>query len=67
MEKSNNMNSKPNKYLIIMGAICTIIPLNILLIGSGINNAILVYVPMVIGYMLYLVQYKKYSEKQKNY
>ena len=54
------MNTKLNKYLITIAAICTIIPLNIIIIESGITNYMLLYVPMIIGYMLYFTQYEKY-------
>lgn len=58
------MKPKQNKYLITIGAICTIIPLNILIIKRGITNYILLYLPMIIGYILYFTQYKNYSNKQ---
>lgn len=59
------MNSKLNKYVIIIAVICTIIPLNIIIIKSGFMNYLFLYVPMIIGYILYFIQYKQYSNNQK--
>lgn len=61
------MDIKLNKYIIIIAAICTIIPLNLIIIvmNSDIMQLVLLYVPMIIGYILYFIQYKKYSNKQQ--
>ena len=53
------MNTKINKCIILIGAICTIIPLEIS--TSSIIKYILSYLPMLIGYMLYFEEYKKYA------
>ena len=61
--EENNLNDKINKRIIFIGMICTIIPLGIS--TSSIIKYILSYLPMLIGYMLYFEEYKKYSDKQK--
>lgn len=60
------MNIKINKILIIIAVIATIIPFNVLISRAGsINEMLLLFVPMCVGYMLYFSQYEKYSDKQK--
>lgn len=58
-------NTKLNKLIVILAAICTIIPLNIIIRKSDIMNYIILYLPMIIGYIFYFMQYKIYSNKQK--
>lgn len=60
------MDIKLNKYIIIIAAICTIIPFNLIIITfSNIMTVILLYLPVIIGYILYFIQYKKYTNKQQ--
>lgn len=60
------MNNKINKLIIVIAGICTIIPFIIALRTSSITtNYLIIYIPILVGYMLYFTQYRRFCHGEK--
>ena len=60
------MESKINKSIILISNICTVIPFNIIIRVSDVFiNYLILFLPMIIGYILYFTQYKYLSYRYK--
>lgn len=65
-ERDRYMNNKINKVIIVISGICTIIPFIVALrTNSSTTNHLIVYIPVLVGYMLYFTQHKHYCYREK--